>query len=345
MNLQQFALAAALLTAGNAFAQSVDFGRATQPSDAESVDELIYYGEDLEFIGGYFEGDTVGDFTVYDFDGTPLNLYQTLENEKPTLIISVSVSCPRATNGFLPGAEETGLYSSFQQLINEHYDDFNWILVYGVEAHPALGECPSNCPPGAYNDTTVVQHETYLYRRYAAGNLQNSPEHVFPFPIYADNPDNAVYNNFFQRPFGLCAVNCNGVVELRGDWAHTFIHAEYAALLALIEASPCADAPIDGDNDDEENPDGEVTSITTIAAANALRAWPNPAGETVRLSVPTSFGSAVNIRMFDNYGRVVHDQTSAAGEHTLSLQNLAKGVFVVEITGNGQSERLRLVHR
>lgn len=341
MNLRHIVLVAALLTCGNAFAQTVDFGRASQPADSEAVDDLIDYGNDLEFIGGYFEGDTVGDFTVYDFDGNPLNLYQTLENGKPTLIMPISVSCPRATNAFLPGAAQTVQYGAFHQLITEHINDFNWILVYGVEAHPTLGECPSNCPPGIYNDTTVVQHETYLYRRYATGDLQNSPEHVFPFPIYADNPNNAVYNNFFQRPFGLCAVNCNGVVELRADWSYNYIAENYEQVVALIDTvAPCSEDPID----DEENPDGEITGVPEVDGAFQVAAWPNPAVDAVRLRIPAHFGNATRIRLIDGVGRVVLDQSSAAGEQTINLRNLSKGMLYLEVTGNGFNERLRLMH-
>lgn len=343
MYLRQIALAVALLTGSNLFAQSVDFGRDQQPSDAEAIDDLIFYGGEMEFLGGYVEGDTVGDFTVYDFNGQGLNLYDTFQNGKPTLMMSTSVSCPRATNGFLPDAASTGLYGSLQLLLTEHYDDFNWIMVYGVEAHPTVGECPSNCPPGFYNDTTVAQHETYLYRRYAVGNLQNSPQHEFPFMMYADNPDNAVYNNFFQRPFGLCAINCNGVVELRGDWAHTTIHQNYTALVAMINEVPCTTAPID-DDDDVENPGGEPTLVDESSDRARIKAWPNPALESVRISIPARFGNAVRIRLIDGYGRVVFDQPSAAGEQTIPLQNLAKGVVYVEISGDAISERIRLVH-
>ena len=45
-------------------------------------------------------------------------------------------------------------------------------------------------------------------------------EHDMPFTMYADNPDNSIYNNFFQRPFGLLALNCDGTVGIRADWVN-----------------------------------------------------------------------------------------------------------------------------
>lgn len=342
MNLQRYAIVAALIVCGSLSAQTIDFGRSSQPADNEAIDDLIYYGEEMEFLGAYHEGDTVGDFTVYDFDGNGLNLYETLENGKPTLMMSISASCPRATNGFLPNAASSGLYEALQQLITEHYDDFNWIMVYGVEAHPTVGECPSNCPPGIYNDTIVYQHETYLYRRYAALDLQNSPAHNFPFTIYADNPDNSVYNNFFQRPFGLTVVNCEGIVEMRGDWAHNFVSGNFHELTGLIGQGPCAEAP--DEEEEEENPDGETTFVGGINASEALRLWPNPAGEFVSLELPQRFGNGARVRIVDGYGRVVLDENFLPGKQVLPLSNVAKGVLVVELTGNGLTERTRLIH-
>lgn len=158
-----------MLLCATSVAQVIDFGQSTQPSNTDQIDALIYYGEEMTFEGGYQVGETVGDFTIYNFDGQSINLYETLGNGKPTIMMSGSVSCPRFTNGFLQGSA-SGMYQPMRDFINQYQNDFNWICVYGIEAHPTEGECPSNCPPGGYNDTTVVQHETYLYRRHAVND-------------------------------------------------------------------------------------------------------------------------------------------------------------------------------
>jgi hypothetical protein len=211
----------AFVSSFSVHAQYGDFGQDSCPADSVEVDDIVYYGEMLDMSNGYQVGDTVFDFTVYDFDGNPLNLYNELSGQKPVVLINGSVSCLRFRGTFEP--DNNGQqYLAARNYLESHADDINWIFIYGVEAHPTDGNCPSNCPPTVSNDTTVVQPPFYVDRRWAVNSWEQSPEHDFPFTMYADNQDNAVYNNFFQRPFGMVAINCDGTVALRGDWVNSF---------------------------------------------------------------------------------------------------------------------------
>jgi hypothetical protein len=211
----------AFVSSFSVHAQYGDFGQDSCPADSVEVDDIVYYGEMLDMSNGYQVGDTVFDFTVYDFDGNPLNLYNELSGQKPVVLINGSVSCLRFRGTFEP--DNNGQqYLAARNYLESHADDINWIFIYGVEAHPTDGNCPSNCPPTVSNDTTVVQPPFYVHRRWAVNSWEQSPEHDFPFTMYADNQDNAVYNNFFQRPFGMVAINCDGTVALRGDWVNSF---------------------------------------------------------------------------------------------------------------------------
>jgi hypothetical protein len=204
------------------FSQYGDFGLAEQPTDDQIVDDLIFYGEENDMSGGYAVGDTVSDFTVYDHAGNSLNLYEELSGDKPVVLINGSVSCIRFRNAF--NAEEgSQLYYAVGQFIEETQDLFNYIFVYGIEAHPTDGNCPSNCPNVILTDTTVTQAPDYGYRRGSLYSWTSAPEFNFPYSLYADNPDNAVYNNFFERPFGLLGIQCDGTVALRGDWVTEFL--------------------------------------------------------------------------------------------------------------------------
>ena len=254
-------IAIALTGTQQCVAQYGTFGEDTCPEDSAAVDDIIYYGELLDMSGGYLTGDTVFDFTVYDFDGNPLNLYTELSGEKPVVLINGSVSCLRFRGTFEP--DNNGQqYVAARNYLEEHINDYNWIFIYGVEAHPTDGNCPSNCPPTVSNDTTVVQPPFYVDRRWAVRGWEDSPEHDFPFTMYADNPNNAVYNNFFQRPFGLVAINCDGTVALRGDWVNSFF-MDATNVTALNEWRLESDActidwtPDDGtDEDDDTDDDG-----------------------------------------------------------------------------------------
>ena len=204
-------------------AQYGDFGLAEQPADSASVDDIIFYGDYMDMSGGYNVDDTVYNFTVYDYDGNPVELYEELAGPKPVILVSGSVSCIRFRNVFDPNIPGQEVWSA-RNFIYDHIDDYNWIFIYGVEAHPTDGNCPSNCPPTVNTDTAVVQPSIYAERRWAMQNWQESPNHDFPFTMYADNPDNALYNTFFQRPFGLIALNCDGTVGIRADWVTTFFN-------------------------------------------------------------------------------------------------------------------------
>ena len=254
-------IAIALTGTQQCTAQYGTFGEATCPEDSAAVDDIIYYGELLDMSGGYSSGDTVFDFTVYDFDGNPLNLYTELSGEKPVVLINGSVSCLRFRGTFEPdnnGQE----YLAARNYLEDHINDYNWIFIYGVEAHPTDGNCPSNCPPTVSNDTTVVQPPFYGDRRYAVRGWEDSPEHDFPFTMYADNPNNAVYNNFFQRPFGIVAINCDGTVALRGDWVNSFF-MDTTNVSALNEwrsqSNTCAIDWTQDEETDDENTDDDGT--------------------------------------------------------------------------------------
>ena len=254
-------IAIALTGTQQCVAQYGTFGEDTCPEDSAAVDDIIYYGELLDMSGGYLTGDTVFDFTVYDFDGNPLNLYTELSGEKPVVLINGSVSCLRFRGTFEP--DNNGQqYVAARNYLEEHINDYNWIFIYGVEAHPTDGNCPSNCPPTVSNDTTVVQPPFYVDRRWAVRGWEDSPEHNFPFTMYADNPNNAVYNNFFQRPFGLVAINCDGTVAMRGDWVNSFF-MNSTNVTALnewrLESNPCSiewTPDDDGTDDDGTDDDG-----------------------------------------------------------------------------------------
>ena len=154
----------------------------------------------MDMSGGYNVDDTVFNFTAYDFDGNAVNLYDQLAGERPVILVSGSVSCIRFRNVFDPLEPGQEVWSA-RNFIYDHIDDFNWIFIYGVEAHPTDGNCPSNCPPTVNTDTTVVQPRS---TRNVAGPCTtgwNRPIHDLPFTMYADNPDNSIYNTLLPAAF------------------------------------------------------------------------------------------------------------------------------------------------
>ena len=369
-------IAIALTGTQQCVAQYGTFGEDTCPEDSAAVDDIIYYGELLDMSGGYLTGDTVFDFTVYDFDGNPLNLYTELSGEKPVVLINGSVSCLRFRGTFEP--DNNGQqYVAARNYLEEHINDYNWIFIYGVEAHPTDGNCPSNCPPTVSNDTTVVQPPFYVDRRWAVRGWEDSPEHDFPFTMYADNPNNAVYNNFFQRPFGLVAINCDGTVALRGDWVNSFF-MDATNVTALnewrLESDACTidwtpddgtdeddDTDDDGTDDDGTDDDGtddddtplddgpslaltggnqnnEVVSNSFIEAPSNLKIYPNPAQDLLQIE---GLENAARVLLIDISGRELMDVESTDQMLRIDASAFSPGPYILIVLEESKAPQRR----
>lgn len=337
-------------------AQYGDFGLAEQPADTAAVDDIIYYGDYMDMTGGYNVGDTVFNFTAYDFDGNAVELYEELAGPKPVVLVSGSVSCIRFRNIFDPSVPGQEVWAA-RTFIYDHAEDFNWIFIYGVEAHPTDGNCPSNCPPTINTDTAVVQPSIYTERRWAMHNWLNSPEHDMPFPMYADNPDNAIYNNFFQRPFGLIAMNCDGTVAIRADWVTSFfmdVNNEDELLMFRQNYTSCQIdwEPADegdggtgdsgtGDETGDDEPvdyDGPMSTLdghanNEVASsvwdeqfANDLRIYPNPAQSILVIECETR---DTPWRLTDMQGRTVATWTQTQRRSTFDVGHLPRGHYIL----------------
>ena len=347
-------------------AQYGDFGLAEQPADTAAVDDIIYYGDYMDMSGGYHVGDTVFDFTAYDFDGNPINLYDQLAGQRPVVLVSGSVSCIRFRNVFDPLIPGQEVWAA-RTFIYDHQEDFNWIFIYGVEAHPTDGNCPSNCPPTINTDTAVVQPAVYSERRWAMHDWENSPEHDLPFTMYADNPDNSIYNNFFQRPFGLLALNCDGTVGIRADWVTSFfldVSNEEELMLFRQNYTSCQidwepeededeqddteddtneDDTTGGDDDSDEDepvdydgPDhaleghagnGTESDLSEQAPIGAaLRVFPNPAQSVLTVVSDAQINS---LQLTDLRGRTVAQLTAVDRFLTLPVADLPRGQYVL----------------
>jgi len=289
------------------------------PTGETPIDSLGYQGENGDMTGGYQIGETVADFTVYDFSGNPLTLSEKLAGDKPVIILSGSVTCNRFRDIFDPNMETQ------QNLITKTFmfdnaDNFEWIFIYNVEAHPSDGWCPSNCYDSAQLDTTVLQHPDYHYRRFAMRDWLNSDDHYFPFNMYADNPDNSVYDNFFKRPSGLLVLNCEGVVQLRGDWTQIYVPAYSDQILALLN-EPFQNCDWLTEEEEEEEETGNAVSESFNS--HTLRVYPNPAGEVINFE-STSSGT---LTVYDSFGRMVKSQRIHQGTQQISVYGLPAGVY------------------
>jgi len=76
-----------------------------------------------------------------------------------------------------------------------------------------------------------------------------------------------------------------------------------------------------------------------------VRIYPNPTQSDVTLAFPESIGEGITLRILDVKGREVRGEVIPAGTslYTLSLEDVANGVYLVEVTGGGYAITQRLV--
>ncbi|TAE60805.1 MAG: T9SS C-terminal target domain-containing protein [Bacteroidetes bacterium] len=78
----------------------------------------------------------------------------------------------------------------------------------------------------------------------------------------------------------------------------------------------------------------------------ALSLQPNPASDAVRLSFvsPPSPASVFEVRLLDLTGRVLTQRVWKGSEElTLGLQNLARGLYLISVEGEGSSKVMKVV--
>lgn len=81
-----------------------------------------------------------------------------------------------------------------------------------------------------------------------------------------------------------------------------------------------------------------------IEGNSELKAWPNPATGTARLTWKGKTGIAYRITVSDRAGRLRKTNTGIRGhQHTLDLSGLDKGLHFVQIEGGGEKFMLKLI--
>jgi hypothetical protein len=300
-------------------------GWEIQPSDDTPVDLPEFYGDINDMSGGYAVGDTVHDFTAYDFYGNSITLSEQLTVNRPLVLINGSVSCLRFRNTF-DTTDASPEYGIAQQFLWDHEQDFNWVFIYNMEAHPDSGACPSNCPAVPNLDTVVVQHVNYVDRRYAMHDwLESDSTFNFPFNMYCDNPDNGIYNHFFRRPYGILTLNCEGIVTNRGNWAHQWIAQNTEVLEQMMV-------------EDFQTCQSEAQSVDQVNE-ESVTVGPVPFNDILTIS---HAGVAQRILIYDVTGKTIYDQTVNQTVVTIDTLDWPAGSYVLMLPGD-QSTETRLL--
>ncbi len=75
----------------------------------------------------------------------------------------------------------------------------------------------------------------------------------------------------------------------------------------------------------------------------SLIAWPNPAQNFFNLKVNSQAKEAIEIRVFDMAGKLVHTNRGAPGDRYILGSNLVTGMYVIEVRQAGKTVRTKVV--
>ena len=90
---------------------------------------------------------------------------------------------------------------------------------------------------------------------------------------------------------------------------------------------------------------GMPLGINTISAPKAVDVYPNPSNGTIHFTLPSS-KSGLNITISDALGKVVYSEktiTTTLENRSLKLDNLAKGIYFMNITGTSETYTQKIV--
>ena len=90
-----------------------------------------------------------------------------------------------------------------------------------------------------------------------------------------------------------------------------------------------------------------VTGIQNIEALKHLNVYPNPASTAAMVNLHIAQASSVSLKLIDFAGKVMSEKAygSVQGDYQINLNtsNLKAGIYVVELTVNGQTISKKLI--
>ncbi len=83
-------------------------------------------------------------------------------------------------------------------------------------------------------------------------------------------------------------------------------------------------------------------SFNDLFETNELRVFPNPSNGSINLSFSSEPGK-VDIVLFDLRGRAIHTESTHLKNHSLSLENLDSGSYLLKVTTSGRVISKRVI--
>lgn len=205
--MKKILLALALITAFSYSIFSQDLLPAINsgvlPSDSDPICSSPPFTGSFE-TNGYDVGDTISQFTVFDLNNTAFDIQNELQNGKPVLLISASLTCPIFRNNVPVINDVISIYGT----------DLRVIIVYTLEAHPTdISPYSGNVNLTQQNISEGIlfpQPTSYYERKELVDTLLDIM--TINAPVYLDGPCNEWWLNFGPAPNNAYLIDTNGIV-------------------------------------------------------------------------------------------------------------------------------------
>ncbi len=180
------------------------------PNDNDSICSIPVYTGSFN-NSGYFKGDTVSDFTLYDLYGDSVNLSNVLSGGNPVLLVAGSITCPVFRGKINSLNNMTSIYSGM----------LNIYVVYTVEAHPVIDPSPYSgtvwVPSSNFSEGVLYeQPDTYGERKSLVDSML--AKYTLNVPVLIDGPCNNWWLNYGPAPNNGYLINTSGVVVAKHAW-------------------------------------------------------------------------------------------------------------------------------
>lgn len=188
-------------------------GLESLPTDSESICALDFYTSADYQVNAIARGEIINDFTLYDLNGSAINLRAELEDEKPILLMSGSFTCPI----FRRSSKD------LEMLLSEFESDLKALIIYTTEAHPDVDPSPykgeeweaqANINQGFF----YRQPTTYGERKAMVEVMMEEERMSIPCPVLIDGPCNEWWTSFGEAPNRAYLVRPNGMVYVSHGW-------------------------------------------------------------------------------------------------------------------------------
>ncbi len=288
------------------------------PHDSDQIAPIpSYIDTSNQFIlSGFHATDIVPDFTLFDTLGNPTMLSGILNQGKPVLLVTVSLSCPVSRNS---------MTTVLPSIVAQYGSQINILLVYVVEAHP-LGPDFSpysnsvNTTTVNYQDSILIRQETNYYLRKKMASQFTRRFHL-AVPVLVDDPANDYWETFGPAPNNAYLLAPNGMVFRKYGW---FGHSK----IQLLDDIPLLLAQT-GISESANNPSAEI--------------FPNPSNGNSVLKVENE--NSYSFRIIDMTGRIVAaEENISSSVFDLEKYHLDAGVYSVTVNAySGRTFSLRYI--